>query len=50
MKIKLGHSSNDKVKLFQENIVVIEKELYDDLNLIGGSTFTTALIKHENQD
>ena len=42
-----SHTSNDKVKLFCENIVVIEEELFDDTNLTDGATFKTALIKRE---
>ena len=47
MKSKLDHSSNDRVKSFCENIVVIEEECFPDLNLTDSETFLTALIKRE---
>ena len=37
--------TNDKGKLFGENIVVIEEEWFDDKNLTYDATFPTALIK-----
>ena len=39
------HSSNKKVKLFRENILVIGGKWYDDKNLTDDATFPTALIK-----
>ena len=42
---ELDDTSNDKVKLFSENIVVIEEEWFDDMNLTDGATFPAALIK-----
>ena len=39
------HTSNDKVRLFRENIVVIEEEWFVDMNLTDGATFLAALIK-----
>ena len=47
MKSKSDHSSNNKVKLFRENIVVIEEEWFSGMNLTGGEMFPTALIKRE---
>ena len=38
------HKSNDKVKFFCENIVVLEEEWFDYMNLTDGVTFPTALI------
>ena len=43
---KSYHSSDDKVKLFRENIVVIEEEWFADINLTDSETFLTDLIKH----
>ena len=45
MKIKSNHSSNNKVILFCENIVVIEEEWFDDMNLTDDETFPIDLIK-----
>ena len=39
------HTSNDKVQIFRESVVVIEEELFDDVNLTDGTTFLAALIK-----
>ena len=39
------HSSKNEVKLFRENIVVIEEEWFIDMKLTDGATFPTALIK-----
>ena len=39
------HTSNDKVKLFHESIVVIKEEWFDDMNLTVDATFPMALIK-----
>ena len=39
------HISNDKVKLFCENIVVLEEEWFYNKDLTGVANFTTALIK-----
>ena len=47
---KLYHTSNDKVKIFRENIVVIEEKWFGDMNLTDGSTFATDLIKREKLD
>ena len=38
-KNKSDHSSNNKVKLFCENIVVIEEEWFADANLTDGEKF-----------
>ena len=46
MKRKPDHSYNDKVKLFCENIVVIEEEWFYDMNVTDTSTFQMAIIKH----
>ena len=46
LKRKLGHTSNNKVKLFCENIVVVEEEWFYDMNLTNIATFLTDLIKH----
>ena len=46
-KIQSYHTSKDKVKLFCENILFIEEYLFDDMNLTGGATFLTSLIKCE---
>ena len=40
------HASNNKVKLFRENIVVIEKKWFADMNLPYEATFLTPLIKN----
>ena len=45
--MKSDHTSENKVKLFRENIVVIEEELISEMNLTHGATFSTALIKRE---
>ena len=50
MKRKSYHSSNAKVQLFRENIVVIEEEWFDGMNLTDGTTFPKVLIKRENQN
>ena len=42
------HTSNNKVKLFHENIVVIEEEWFDGMNLNYSANFPTALIKRKN--
>ena len=47
MKNKSDYASNDKVKLFRENIVVLEEEWFVDMNLTDGKIFLTTLIKHE---
>ena len=47
LKKKSDHTSNDKVTLFCENIVLIEEELFLDKNLTYCATFPTALIKSE---
>ena len=39
------HTSNNKVKLFCENIVLSEEEYFDDTSLTDGATYLTALIK-----
>ena len=44
-KRKSDHTSNDKVKLFCGNIVVIEEEWFSGMNLTDVSTFPTTLIK-----
>ena len=43
---KSNHTSNNKVKTFCEDIVVIEEEWFDDMNLTYGATFLMSLIKH----
>ena len=48
MKSKPDHSSDDKVKLFWVNIVVIEEEWFSDIDLTGGATFPTSPIKRRN--
>ena len=45
LKKKSDHTSNDKVTLFCENIVLIEEELFFDKNLTYCATFPTTLIK-----
>ena len=45
MKSKSDHSSDNKVKSFRENILVIKEEWFSDMYLINGATFTMALIK-----
>ena len=47
MKRKSYHSSNAKVQLFREKIVVIEEEWFDGMNLTDGTTFPKVLIKRE---
>ena len=47
MKRKSDHSSDNKVKLFRENILVIEEEWFSDMNLTHGTNFPMALIKRE---
>ena len=47
---KSDHTSNDEVKLFCGNIVVIEEEWFDDMNWTDDATFSTALIKREKLD
>ena len=47
LKMKSDHTSNNKVKLFRENIVVIEDKWFDDMNLTYGASFPTALIKYK---
>ena len=44
-KIKSYHSSNDIVKLFFENIVVIEETKFSDISLADGSTVLIILFK-----
>ena len=46
-KMKSDHSSNDKVKLFSENIMVIKEECFDDMNLSDGVIFLMDVIKSE---
>ena len=48
LKNKIDHTSYNKIKLFCENIVVIEEECFYDMNLTDGATFTTALIERKN--
>ena len=45
-KTESDHTSNNKVKLFRENIVVIEEEWFSDMNLTDDLTFLKVLIKH----
>ena len=45
LKNKSDYTSNDKVKSFLENIMVIEEEWFSDMNLAGASTFPKVLIK-----
>ena len=47
MKSKSDHQSNNKVRFFRENIVVIEEEWFADTNLTDGATSLKALIKCE---
>ena len=44
---KKDHTFNNKVESFCENIVVIEKEWFNSMNLIEGTTFPTDLTKRE---
>ena len=39
LKSKSDHTYNDKIKLFRENILVIEEELFDYMNLTICETF-----------
>ena len=45
IKSKSDHSSNNRVKLFCQNIVFIEEEWFADINLNYGATSLTALTK-----
>ena len=45
MEKKSDHSYNDKVKSYQENIVVTKEEWFADINSIDGVAFPTFLIK-----
>ena len=45
LKSKSDHTSNYKIKLFCENIVVIGEEQFSDKNLTDGAKFLPALIK-----
>ena len=45
LKNKSDHTSNNELKLFFENIVVLEEEWFYNLNLTYDATFPTALIK-----
>ena len=47
MKRKSDHPSNDKVKIFFKNIVIIEEEWFTDMNLTDVSKISTAPIKRE---
>ena len=46
MERKPDHLFNDKVKLFHENIVVIKKKWFANINLTESATFLTVLLKH----
>ena len=43
--IESDHTSNDKVKLFRKNVVVLGEGWFDYMNLTDGVTFPTDLIK-----
>ena len=45
LEIKSDHTSNNKLKWFCENIVVIEEEWFAYITLTDGATFLVALIK-----
>ena len=45
MKSKSDHSSNNKVRIFHDNIVVIGEEWFTDMNLNDDKTFRMAPTK-----
>ena len=47
---KSDHTSNNKVKLFQESVVFIEEEWFGYMNLIDGANFPMDMIKRAKLD
>ena len=47
MKRKSYHSSDDKVKSFRENIMVVGEEFFSDMNFTDGEVFLKVFIKRK---